>query len=715
MATDVSIAISAKDNYTQVIQKIEAATKTFATDISGLQGRLDKLNKTRTSLQINVTEARNRVRELTRELNANGAASDETKRKLQEAEEEYQAYASALREVQTQAKETERSIRNLNGTTGSIASSSSTSGTGASTVMAGASIGDIAKTFFSGQIASQMLGTVGGAINTQIASAYGDDKSIYAKSIGSSALSLGISGANIGTSFAPGIGTAIGAVAGTIIGVVTGAIQGNTQIFEKEDDYFKSIVKDQYDEAIKTYEDDLEAGKTIAGGRETDMLAFERLLGGEDQAQGYLDKLVDKAAITPFGYNDLTSMSKTLATFGYTQDEMLDMINKVGDTGAALGMDASGMVAVATYLGRMKSSGKTTLEYLNPLIERGIPVMDYLAESLGKSRTEVYDMVSKGLIPGEEAAKVIADYMGHDFAGSMEDMSHTYDGMLSTIEDYEAQIQNAMGNAYNEERKSGEGGLQYQIDWYEKNADEMAEMYAELGKWTAEQDNTSDKLLFDTYSSLIDSDWRSMDKGELYTQLLSAKTEAEAKYMGTEEHEQLKTAQLALVKQLQYELEPVYEEWGYAMMQAFTKGRGSVDIVKENPAIKNRVYAPELGDGYYWDYSGTNEYGEYQYHLHDGHGKDTGEVGIHQMDGTVKSRKHAFGFSYVPYDDYPAMLHQGERVLTASQNREYSRNMGGVSVIMNGVTVREEADIDRIADELYFRIRAAAANYSEVA
>ena len=78
--------------------------------------------------------------------------------------------------------------------------------------------------------------------------------------------------------------------------------------------------------------------------------------------------------------------------------------------------------------------------------------------------------------------RFLKNRMGHDFAGSMEDMSHTYDGMLSTIEDYEAQIQNAMGNAYNEERKNGEGGLQYQIDWYEKNADEMAEMYAELGK-----------------------------------------------------------------------------------------------------------------------------------------------------------------------------------------------------------------------------------------
>ena len=70
---------------------------------------------------------------------------------------------------------------------------------------------------------------------------------------------------------------------------------------------------------------------------------------------------------------------------------------------------------------------------------------------------------------------------------------------------------------------------------------------------------------------------------------------------------------------------------------------------------------------------------------------------------------------YVPYDDYPAKLHEGERVLTASQNREYmSGGHGGVTVNISSMTVRSESDIDSIADELYRRIRLANSNYSEV-
>ena len=43
-----------------------------------------------------------------------------------------------------------------------------------------------------------------------------------------------------------------------------------------------------------------------------------------------------------------------------------------GDAGAALGQSTNDMTAVATAIGRMKSSNKTTLEYLNILNDRGI-------------------------------------------------------------------------------------------------------------------------------------------------------------------------------------------------------------------------------------------------------------------------------------------------------------------------------------------------------
>lgn len=687
MANDnVTIAISAKDNYSVVMDKISQVTKGTAKNMDSFQKRLDALNKAKFKLQVDVEDAKKKLREAKRVYEdsqkamksatdsigksakeagdaLSGIDVEQARSRLEEMQEEYNNLSASLSAVSSQAKETERSMRSLNGT-GKSGGQYTT-------------LGNITKTVASSQLVKQLLSAVGDSASAHISSEYGEKTGLYVQSAVSGALSGMASGATLGSIILPGAGTVIGGIIGTAIGAGSGLLSASAEIEQEENAFFKDLLREKYDDATEKFNTTLDTGKTIAGSRETDMLAFERLLGGEDNAQGYLDKLVDKAAHTPFGYDDLTAMSKTLAAFGYSQDDMLDMIDKVGDTGAALGMDSSGMVAVATYLGRMKSSNKTTLEYLNPLIERGIPVMDYLSESLGKSKTEIYDMVSKGLIPGEEAAKVIADYMGADFGGSMEAMSHTYDGMLSTIEDYKAQLENAMGDAYNEERKTGEGGLQSQIDWYDKNADEMEELYSKLGKWKAEQDNAADKILFDTYQELLDSDWENINEGDLYAKLLSAETEAAAEYTNTTQFEEMTNAQKSLVDKLGVALAPEYEKMGFEMAQWFTKGY--------------KTYKVEARGG------------------HDATSGDT--VDFEEDDATG----HAFGISYVPYNDYPARLHEGERVLTASQNREYmSGGHGGVTINISSMTVRTESDIDSIAQELYRRIRLANSNYSEV-
>ncbi|WP_232733155.1 phage tail protein [Lysinibacillus xylanilyticus] len=74
-------------------------------------------------------------------------------------------------------------------------------------------------------------------------------------------------------------------------------------------------------------------------------------------------------------------------------------------------------------------------------------------------------------------------------------------------------------------------------------------------------------------------------------------------------------------------------------------------------------------------------------------------------DGKRGGKKsHYSGLDSVPYDGYSARLHKGERVLTARENRDYSDGNGGgfgdINISMNGTTIRENADIHRVAFEL---------------
>ena len=90
-----------------------------------------------------------------------------------------------------------------------------------------------------------------------------------------------------------------------------------------------------------------------------------------------------------------------------------------------------------------------------------------------------------------------------------------------------------------------------------------------------------------------------------------------------------------------------------------------------------------------------------------GKNRETKQNAIKQS--TAKgSVKKAVGMPYVPKDDYPVLLHKGERVLTAQQNRNYSNGEGGtinIPKLADTIVIREDMDIDIVANRLAKKLR----------
>lgn len=694
MAVDASIAVSVKDNFSSGIAGMKKNLTSFEKEVQSAGQRIDSLNRKKATIAVDVQRAKKELAEARKGLDDTA----ESAKRLENAEYNYNNISGELKAVTSEAKNAQRALNDLYSEQSKInnraSSGGAVSGGSSGGGVSGGSSGGILSALGAAGAGQMVTGLISQAANAYIGSAFDQETG----TVLSSALSSASAGAAIGTAIAPGVGTAIGAAAGGIIG----AISGNITNFENKDDYFKSLVKEKYEQYNQEIADALSSGSVTAANRENSQLQFKTLLGSESAANEWTQWMQEYGAVTPFSYDDLASMSRVGLSYGFDTDTLKNMMSAVGDAGAALGIEGADLQNIATYLGRMNSSGKVTLEYLNPLIERGIPAIEYLADALtnseenttGKQYTaeDVYNLISKGSLDGTEAAKVLMGGMAQDYGGSMQELSETYSGKQSTLEDAQAELDKAMGEGYNSERIKG---MDAEIEYLSgETGDQVKEMYSLIGEYQASLENAKEQALRDAMEDVInnsaeykqaEAEGNGAKMGEL---LAAAKSKAEAEYTQTQEYQDYLSSQEGMISQIQTNLSGSYENMGLTLGRKLNQGLTSA--LREAQHSAESILG-ELTNGYTTNYTGPG-----------GSAWSTGGVG--------SASQRAVGISYVPYNNFPAYLHEGERVLTASEARAYKGSRGAaISITGNNFTVRNDGDIDeivsRLADEIEQRER----------
>lgn len=661
MATDISIMISAKDHYSDAIKKMQQTQTAFRKDLGQLSKELDSLNKNKITLKTDLTKAKHELNEASKAFAETG---DEAARlRVEAAQADYDNIRQNLDLVSKAAKQTTRDMENLTGvvskTETRMGVSSGQGGTLAALAKAGvfAMVGNAAADL-GGSLVSSALGSQTGSAITSI--------------LGGAA-----TGAAMG-SVVPGLGTALGAA----LGALTGAIQATTQIFESKDEAFKSVVQGQYETLMQEQADSLRNGSDMAAAAEKARISYAQIFGDADKAVEYLAGTKEIASSTPYG--NLNEAGRQLLNYGFSEsdilqstDEYIGILQALADTGSALNLGTDDLAVMAEALGKMNSTGKVTMAYLNPLLERGIPVFDYLAEAGGNTKDEILEMVSKGLIPGAEAAKAISQYMGYNFSGAAAEQAKTYEGLMTRLQGLQDSMDSSMGEGYNEQRKLG---LQAEIDWLSGDSgDAMQEANYLIGQYQADLENQKDQLLRDALTETMNSDaFQQADAVEKGRLLMEAKAQAQADYLNSDGYQLQLESEKMLIDQIQLDMSQSYYDAGYSLSLKFNEG----------------LVNARLDSGEWW---ATPELSE--------------DALSGRMGGNVGGK--AFGMSRVPYDDFAVRLHEGERVLTAGQNREYERGGQGLSISLpiDTLVVREEADIDRVASALYEKILSAQASY----
>jgi len=685
----------------------------------------------------------------------------ETTKALKEERDAHQAIAKAMEEVGNKRSDMVSKLGNR-----VSAASSAGRGGGGSTLSTLGKSGAIAA-------AGNMLApAMQDLANSWLSSSMDSTSADYWSDAIGGALSGAGTGAAIGSMFAPGIGTAIGAAAGAIFGGITSWISSWSKEQEEINNAYKDVVKGLTDSSFEKSEEMMQTGIALASSREQIKVSFQSLLKNGQEANALYNDVREMSNQTPYTFDQLAGVSRYLAVSFKTSDEIMDWLNVIGDAAASVGASESDMQEMTRALTKIKNSGKASREDLDMWSDRGINVYDMLSKQMGISQGQVYEQITKGNVSADTVFGAIQKYAPEEFGGGMKMQSGTYGGLVSTLEGLKAdRTEGAFGTAYEDAMKPV---LEKQIAWYEgEKGKALEEMYAEKGKFQArlESDQIESQLkaneeaianyqaiaanmpknpldtLFDSviqkgdqasgvmqnfntalsaaqgftglFTSNIFDVFGKKQEQAASTLLQTIDIKTEVNYSQTEafalqneikktvlDYAQIEVQKNPILYETEIEINKKYSEgkdskhneesyWNKFIADASSKTYEVNPTVEVRPKMVYKaggILMPELG----WLTSG---------------GKSASKEMVMSTGGVmVPKSSNASGLTRVPYDNYPALLHQGERVLTAQETRQADRASGGIQVTITGNTfsVRSEQDAENLAKLIVEKIKQAA-------
>ncbi|MBR3849671.1 MAG: hypothetical protein IKM36_04160 [Oscillospiraceae bacterium] len=704
--SEASVALKLIDQYSANLKNMQNANNGFNKSMEKLARQASDLDSRLRSQASSLAESKTKLAEAKRELEKAKAAyknlNDEAKRDdLKRANQNYDDAKRAVDEWGRACKSTEKQLHSLAEQARKLSEVPNPRGGGGGS-------NDLIKMIKSDKTSNLVLPLAQDATTAFFGNMYGDAAAEYASSI--------VAGAIAGSPLGPW---------GTLAGVAIGAASAAINQGQKHNEYFESSVQEDYENISQHRENQVSGGSGIGSSRETLLLSYKTLMGGNQAAADELyNSLLQYANETPYTIGQLSDVGRTLLSYGYESSEIKDVINSIGSAAAATGSGAQGLSTMATVIGRLKA-GEISAEQMNMLTNIGINPYQTLADQYNSEKgtsitgTEMKKLISGGKVSAQWASEALLTQWGSSWGSAMQEFSRTFEGLQSTLDGLAENRQAFVGEQYNEKRKPA---MQQEIDYltsetgkmiteiegyygtvqaraentqerFRREAEEAllyGKTYAELG----DEVNYSLMILHDEYTSAKNKlawaessgDTLAADEARIamYNALDAARKEAEAAWTKSDLFGVIQEGQMNLIGDLQTATYDSWFDYGYQIAEALSKGAAAAAL-NYNPS--SLVYDPDT-----------------TYVLEDGKAVPISQMRVETLDGS-----DAYGLHSVPYNGYIAELHQGERVPTAAEARvqDEGKTGGSVTVNIGDVTVRDPADADLLAEVIVERILEA--------
>lgn len=175
--------------------------------------------------------------------------------------------------------------------------------------------------------------------------------------------------------------------------------------------------------------------------------SFGVLLGSAEKAEEMINKMRVAAQTTTMSFEEFRNSGKYLLSFQFEASKVVDITKSIGAAVYALNaQDVGGMERIIRALGQMKAAGKITLENLNQLTEVGVPAVKMLSDVFGTTTMEITQMISKGLLPADEAINGLIAQFQRLYGASGDQMAQNLSVVTSNLGDFWQQAQQVVGS-----------------------------------------------------------------------------------------------------------------------------------------------------------------------------------------------------------------------------------------------------------------------------
>ena len=211
-------------------------------------------------------------------------------------------------------------------------------------------------------------------------------------------------------------------------------------------------------------------------------ISFGTMLKSKEKANALMAQMTDLAAKTPFGLQEVSEGAKRLLAFQVPAEEVTETLRRMGDVASGLGVPMGQLIHV---YGQVKAQGRLLTNDLYQFMNAGIPIIAELSKVVGKSETEIKEMVSAGKIGFTEIQAVIKNMTneGGLFYNLMAEQSKSLGGQISNLRDNFDQMLNEIGKSSEDVVSGAIQGVSFLVENYQTVGKLIAGLIATYGTY----------------------------------------------------------------------------------------------------------------------------------------------------------------------------------------------------------------------------------------